>query len=161
MHPVTEPRKQKGLEIAATAKIIKKGNSWSIPSQSGKGRYMVRLQARDLFCTCADYETNGCKCKHIYAVEFVRQRGRKHTTKSNVDPVANGPRRKTYPQDWRAYNAAQTSEKARFLELLRDLCAESRSKHRHSEPEDPDCLFKTPFLPRASRCTAPSHAAAS
>ena len=31
--------------------------------------------------------------------------------------------RKTYPQDWSAYNAAQTSEKDTFMELLADLCA--------------------------------------
>src|SRR3984893_16613424 len=30
---------------------------------------------------------------------------------------------KTYPQNWRAYNAAQTHEKEFFLELLRDLCS--------------------------------------
>ncbi len=32
-------------------------------------------------------------------------------------------RRKTYPQDWPAYNAAQTSEKDSFKSLLADLCA--------------------------------------
>ena len=31
--------------------------------------------------------------------------------------------RKTYPQDWPAYNAAQTSEKDTFMVLLADLCA--------------------------------------
>jgi transposase len=31
--------------------------------------------------------------------------------------------RQTYPQNWPAYNAAQTNEKDRFQELLRDLCA--------------------------------------
>ncbi len=31
--------------------------------------------------------------------------------------------RKTYPQDWPAYNAAQTSEKDTFMVLLTDLCA--------------------------------------
>ena len=32
------------------------------------------------------------------------------------------PKRKTYPQDWRAYNGAQTHEKELFLYLLRELC---------------------------------------
>ena len=31
--------------------------------------------------------------------------------------------RSTYPQDWPAYNAAQTSEKDTFVSLLSDLCA--------------------------------------
>jgi transposase len=151
MRPVHEPRKQKGLEIAATAKIIKKGNSWSIPSQSGKGRHTVRLQAKDLFCTCADYETNGCKCKHIYAVEFVRQRGTKRTTKSSTDrPITHGLGHKTYSQDWRAYNAAQTSEKEKFLELLRDLCSgvtEQISPQRTGRPRLPiqDAIFSACF----------------
>jgi hypothetical protein len=35
---------------------------------------------------------------------------------------ASGSRR-TYPQAWRAYNAAQTHEKAMVADLLRDLCA--------------------------------------
>jgi len=151
MHPVHEARKQKGLEIAATAKIVKKGNSWSIPSQSGKGRYTVRLQARDLFCTCADFETNGCKCQHIYAVEFVRQRGAKHAIKSNADrPSTHGLGRKTYSEDWRAYNAAQTSEKEKFLELLRDLCSgvtEQISTQRAGRPRLPiqDAVFSACF----------------
>ena len=33
------------------------------------------------------------------------------------------PLRKTYPQDWPAYNTAQTSEKDTFMVLLGDLCA--------------------------------------
>ena len=33
------------------------------------------------------------------------------------------PARKTYPQDWPSYNAAQTSEKDSFMVLLSDLCA--------------------------------------
>ena len=33
------------------------------------------------------------------------------------------PPRKTYPQDWPAYNAAQTSEKDTFMVLLADLCS--------------------------------------
>ena len=31
--------------------------------------------------------------------------------------------RKSYPQDWPAYNAAQTTEKDTFVSLLSDLCA--------------------------------------
>jgi hypothetical protein len=30
---------------------------------------------------------------------------------------------RTYPQNWTAYNAVQTHEKERFLDLLRDLCS--------------------------------------
>ena len=37
--------------------------------------------------------------------------------------TAPTPARKTYPQDWPAYNAAQTSEKDTFMVLLADLCS--------------------------------------
>jgi hypothetical protein len=38
-------RQHKGLEIAATANIAKKGGAWLVPSQSGKGRYTVARPA--------------------------------------------------------------------------------------------------------------------
>ena len=37
----SDPRQQRGLEIAATANIVRKGGAWLVPSQSGKGRYTV------------------------------------------------------------------------------------------------------------------------
>jgi len=37
-------------------------------------------------------------------------------------PLSPTAGKKTYPQDWHAYNAAQTHEKELFLHLLRDLC---------------------------------------
>ena len=43
-------------------------------------------------------------------------------TTSNYTTTVALPR-KTYSQDWPAYNAAQTSEKDTFLALLADLCA--------------------------------------
>ena len=45
-------------------------------------------------------------------------------TATNLNPTTANPQpRKTYPQDWPAYNAAQTSEKDTFMVLLADLCA--------------------------------------
>ena len=46
--------------------------------------------------------------------------------------------RKTYSQDWPAYNAAQTHEKERFVALLRDLC---------DTIEQPPQTFGRPRLP--------------
>ena len=37
--------------------------------------------------------------------------------------VTDTIKKPTYPQDWPAYNAAQTNEKDKFLSLLYDLCA--------------------------------------
>ena len=117
-------RQHKGLEIAATAKIAKKGGAWLVPSQSGKGRYTVCLDPTEPHCSCPDHKEGGFKCKHIFAVEYVIQRERNpdgSTTVTETFTVRQS--RKTYPQDWRAYNAAQTNEKAKFQELLRDLCS--------------------------------------
>ena len=69
-----DARQQRGLEIAAIAKITKKGSAWLVPSQSGAGRYTVCPDKECPHCTCPDHETRGLKCKHIYAVEYVIQR---------------------------------------------------------------------------------------
>lgn len=46
--------------------------------------------------------------------------------------------RKTYPQDWPAYNAAQTSEKDNLLTLLADLCANvSQPEYTGGRPRYP------------------------
>jgi len=61
-------REQRGLLIAATAKITRKGGVWIVPSQSGKGRYTVSPDQAEPHCSCPDHETRGCTCKHIYAL---------------------------------------------------------------------------------------------
>ena len=43
MHSVFEARQQRGLEIAATANLVRKGDAWLVPSQSGKGSLCVSL----------------------------------------------------------------------------------------------------------------------
>jgi hypothetical protein len=69
-----QPRQQRGLEIAATAKIERKGSAWLVPSQSGKGRYTVLPDASAPHCSCADHQDGGHKCKHLFAVEYVMRR---------------------------------------------------------------------------------------
>ena len=102
-------RQQRGLEIAATAKIAKKGGAWLVPSQSGKGRYTVCLDPTEPHCSCPDHEDGGHKCKHIFAVEYVIQREHNSDGSTTVtETLTVRETRKTYPQDWRAYNAAQT-----------------------------------------------------
>jgi len=114
-----QPRQQRGLEIVAVAKIERKGRAWLVPSQSGKGRYTVIPDADAPHCSCPDHQEGGHKCNHLYAVEYVLRR-EEH---ANGTVTITEAVRKTYVQDWRAYNAAQTHEKERFQELLRDLCS--------------------------------------
>jgi hypothetical protein len=58
----------------------------------------------------------GLKCKHIYAVEYTL------TPPSEAASTEARTKRPTYRQDWPAYHAAQTHEKAHFQALLYDLC---------------------------------------
>lgn len=118
-------REQRGLAIAARCRIARKGGVWLVPSQSGHGRYTVSPDASEPHCSCPDHETRGVKCKHIFAVEFVIQREQNpdgSTTVTETVTVQETVRR-TYPQNWRAYNEAQTNEKDRFLGLLGELCS--------------------------------------
>jgi transposase len=113
------------MEIAAVCKVTQKADGiWAVPSQSGNGRYTVRVGEKP-YCSCPDHETRGCKCKHIYAVEFAMKRemnsdGTETVTKriTMTETIA----RKTYAQDWPNYNAAQVNEKADFQRLLHNLC---------------------------------------
>src|SRR5688572_9660039 len=141
------PRELHGLQIAAMARLVKRGVVWMVPSQSGGSPYEVSPDPREPHCTCPDHETNGVKCKHIFAVEYAMRR------ESDGDGAAvisesmatQRPARKTYPQNWRAYNAAQTHEKAKFQELLSELCADIKEpvRPRNGRPRLPlhDAIF--------------------
>jgi hypothetical protein len=112
-------REQRGMEIAATTKLTRKGSVWIVPSQAGKGdTYSVDVAGESPTCSCPDHEVRRVKCKHIHAVEFsIRRETRADGTTTVTKTV-----RVTYTQDWPAYNAAQTHEKERVVELLRGLC---------------------------------------
>lgn len=116
-----DPRKEKGIQIASAGKIRKMNGVWVVPSQSGSGVYIVN-QVNSI-CSCPDFETRGCKCKHIYAVEFKIERRKNRDGSTTVIKQMVLTERKTYPQDWTNYNHAQTHEKEVFESLLRDLCS--------------------------------------
>ncbi len=117
-------REQRGMELAATRTIRRDGTFWIVPSQTGKGFYKVsHIAHRHPECTCPDYETRGGKCKHIYAATFVMKREQNADGSTTVTESVTVTKQTTYPQQWPAYNAAQTNEKDRFQSLLRDLCS--------------------------------------
>lgn len=120
-----ESRQQRGLEIAAVSKIERKGAAWLVPSQSGKGRYTVVPSDDAPHCSCPDHADGGHKCKHLFAVEYVLRREKNADGSTTVTETMTVQKtvQRVYRQDWRAYNAAQTNEKAKFQELLRDLCS--------------------------------------
>jgi transposase len=118
-------REQRGMELVATRTISQKAGIWIVPSQAGKGTYRVHLMPKIASCTCPDHETRGVNCKHIFAARFVMKR------EQNVDGsvtvtesmTLTATKRTTYPQNWSAYNEAQTHEQDRFQTLLADLCS--------------------------------------
>lgn len=116
-------REQRGMELAATRIIKKKRGAkdiWSVPSQSGNDKYQVNIELAT--CTCLDHETRGVKCKHLYAATFVMMR-EEHADGSVTETVTVTETRRTYPQNWSAYNEAQTHEQDKFQVLLADLCS--------------------------------------
>jgi transposase len=119
-------REAKGREIADRARIVKSGSLYLVPSQSGSKKYKVDPVAQS--CSCPDFEFTQATCKHLYAVAFTVERERKTVTETQADGATKTTvtetvkvTRKTYPQQWPAYNMAQTKEKAIFLYLLRQL----------------------------------------
>jgi transposase len=126
-----DPRQQRGLMIAALCKLREKDGFWTVPSQSNGGNYLVTLKTRysdTPACNCKDFESRGEPCKHVYAVQYVAQReqhadGSETVTETmTVKAERVVAKRKTYKQDWKAYNAAQTTEKDKVQLLLADLC---------------------------------------
>ena len=138
-------RQQKGLELAARARIECHRSYWSVPSsQAQHGSYKIDLAATT--CTCEDFDTRQQPCKHIYAVRFVIERQQTNTVPATEplppsEPTPAPTPKKTYRQQWDRYNAAQTNEKRVFQELLADLCS--------TVPNPPARHTGRPRLPRA------------
>jgi transposase len=119
-----ELRELRGMEIAATRTIRKRDGWWWVPSQAGTGLYRVQIAKKFATCECPDFASRGVKCKHIFAATFVlrRQQGPDGTITVPESLTVSTTTQTTYPQNWAAYNQAQTNEKDKFLMLLSDLC---------------------------------------
>lgn len=114
-------REIKALQIAAKSKLTRKGNTWLVPSQAGQGQYKVNPDPESPHCTCPDHEHTQARCKHIFAVEYVIEREQTLDGQTVVTETVKVTR-KTYSQNWPAYNAAQTQEKSQLQALLYELC---------------------------------------
>lgn len=115
-------REQRGLAIAALCKLNGKNGVWAVPSQSGSGKYeVIHDGTMPPRCTCPDFETRACKCKHIYAVEYTIQREVNKDGSTTLTETMTVTKKVTYKQDWPAYNMAQATEKKRLQVLLADL----------------------------------------
>lgn len=115
-----DERQQKGIVIAATARLVKKGAGWLVPSQSLPTKYTVVLNEDGGYCSCPDHAKTGRACKHQIAVQLVIKR----ELNADGDVEVTGGFRITYAQQsWSAYNQGQTQERDLFMQLFRELCS--------------------------------------
>lgn len=106
-------RKERGYEIASTSLIVETEKGWKVPSQSGGGSYFVKSNGFSAKCTCKDFKNGSEKCKHIWAVELI--------ITGQVKQKSESMKRKTYEQNWPAYDKATICQKPQFMKLLSDL----------------------------------------
>jgi transposase len=109
-----EERLVKAREIASHPEEIEKlgEDLWSVPSQSGFGRYQVYFNGDKWSCGCRDFASRfGQPCKHILSV-------RELIAGTRGQPAQP---RKQYPQRSGEYDAGQTKEMRLIDSLLRDL----------------------------------------
>ena len=113
-----EQRMARGKEIASHPETIEKigVDEWSVPSQSGFGRYKVVFLGDSFTCSCPDYSARAAPCKHIYAVRSLYRSGK------SILKAAPKPR-KQYPQH-PSYTTGQTKEMRLLDGLLRDLVSD-------------------------------------
>jgi hypothetical protein len=133
--PLPTTREERGRQIAKLGGIRKVGARFAVPSQSigaAPPTYLVDLV--DETCTCPDYELRRLRCKHQEAVWFWLAWEGAVSDSGEVPPPA---KRKTYAQNWPAYNAAQTTEKARVEMLLKSLCEGIEEPPRKPGPGRP------------------------
>ncbi len=141
-------RELKALEIAARAKIVYDGSAWVVPSQTSlTTKYRVTIIPPG--CTCEDFGLTGKPCKHVIAAKLACERdGGEQAPAIDTDVI---PVRKTYAQDWPAFNRAQATEKRRLQVLLADLCSRLPDRDRSSSLPGPkphlsrDAVFAMAF----------------
>ena len=115
-----DARQIRGMEIAEQGRITQTKKGWNVPSQYGSGSYTVEMYYNRSTCDCPDCQTRQVKCKHQWAVEYFAM---KKTDKEGNTEITKAVKI-TYPQNWKAYTAAQTQEIEMFDVLLKDLLKE-------------------------------------
>lgn len=135
-----DPRQQRGLVIAQSKRIKNiSGAKWLVPSQSSNGGYVVDVEAST--CSCPDHETRAVRCKHLWAISYVRRQ----VTNQDGSQVTETTMRVTYAQNWPKYNRYQVEEKDRVRLLLRALCEgiKNPTKRGRGRPRKPlaDVIF--------------------
>lgn len=139
------PRQQRGMTLAATARIRRRSGMYEVPSQTNSNAAYIVARIADVYhCTCPDYELTGQTCKHGFAVQYAL----KFERAEDGSVTETRTLKVTYAQQWSAYNRAQVNEKDAFCILLRDLVADVPSpEQKRGRPALPlsDMLFAAAF----------------
>jgi transposase len=144
-------RQMRGIELAETRTIRKRDGWWWVPSQTGSRLYRVQLNKKFATCECPDFEKRGQACKHIVAacvMQIKQEQNADGSTTVTKTVVFKAEEKTTYPQNWTAYNEAQTNEQDKFLALLADLCSGlSTEQPKTGRPRLPlsDAVFNITF----------------
>jgi transposase len=145
-------REQRGLIIAATCRLNRKADgTYIVPSQTRKETISYEVDLQSKKCTCPDCTEGGFVCKHYYAASIVHRRDvLPDGTMIETDTVTV-MERKTYAQNWPAYNRAQAMEKQRLRVLLQDLCRNLPDRERPENRPGPkphstrDCIWSMAY----------------
>ena len=117
-------RSEKARELAERGRVVKHDDgAYFVFSLTSPNKYKVALNPPH--CSCPDFDLRKAPCKHVLAVQDAIAIGQGNRPSRPARTKDDGPQewpRKTYAQDWPAYNAAQTHEKEEFRFLLADLC---------------------------------------
>jgi transposase len=114
------------------SQIKRSVDGWIVPLHGGRRTCLVTLSNGRPACTCLDFGVHRTKCRHIVAVEEFLKEGIEN--ESSVHKTE----RKTYSQNWPAYNQSQQNEKQLFMRLLSDMC---------KDIEEPYYTFGRPHTP--------------
>ncbi len=114
-------REHKANKILSKYHSIRKidQNTYLVQSQSGNKWYRIQFINERWICDCQDFSDNGhlMPCKHIIALE---NRFESFENPYVVD-IENIHKKKTYSQNWTAYNKAQMNEFSIFQDILIEL----------------------------------------
>lgn len=148
--PASSPSSGACHAIAALCKLHQHDGKWLVPSQGG-GTKRYSVDPVEGTCTCPDFQEWRFKCKHLYAVESTIRREQNSDGSVTETRSVTFTEKKTYTQDWPAYNVAQATEKHRLQMLLQDLCRNLPDRERPPDRPGPkphrvaDCVFSMAF----------------
>jgi transposase len=106
----------KGRRVLASGRIsvARPGGKWLIRSETGSARYIVAREDGTWICTCQSFSPPR-GCKHTAACQLLE--GEKPTEAQLVQP------RRSYSQNWAAYDLGQELEIPLLQKLLSDLAS--------------------------------------